>query len=94
MALFQELWTAGITIVLVTHEPDIAGYAVAVIVHEGRARRDPTGGSSRRTRARRWRAAVAQREQEQHAEASARMTGLQTLRIAGRRCCATSCARS
>ena len=27
MALFQELGTPGITIVLVTHEPDIATYA-------------------------------------------------------------------
>jgi putative ABC transport system ATP-binding protein len=32
LALFQELWTEGITIVLVTHEPDIAAYASRVIV--------------------------------------------------------------
>ena len=32
MALFQELGRAGITIVLVTHEPDIAEYATRVIV--------------------------------------------------------------
>ena len=32
MALFQELGRAGITIVLVTHEPDIATYASRVIV--------------------------------------------------------------
>ncbi len=32
MALFQELGQAGITIVLVTHEPDIAAYAARVIV--------------------------------------------------------------
>ena len=31
MALFQELVTAGITVVLVTHENDIAGYAARVI---------------------------------------------------------------
>jgi len=32
MALFQELGRAGITVVLVTHEPDIAEYASRVIV--------------------------------------------------------------
>jgi putative ABC transport system ATP-binding protein len=32
MALFQELWRTGITVVLVTHEPDIAAYASRVIV--------------------------------------------------------------
>ncbi len=32
MALFQELGRAGITIALVTHEPDIAEYATRVIV--------------------------------------------------------------
>jgi len=32
MALFQELGRSGITIVLVTHEPDIAAYAARVIV--------------------------------------------------------------
>ncbi|HET9930472.1 MAG TPA: ATP-binding cassette domain-containing protein, partial [Polyangiaceae bacterium] len=32
MALFQELGRSGITIVLVTHEPDIATYASRVIV--------------------------------------------------------------
>jgi putative ABC transport system ATP-binding protein len=32
MALFQELWTAGLTIVFVTHEPDIAEFASRVIV--------------------------------------------------------------
>lgn len=32
MALFQELGRAGLTIVLVTHEPDIASYASRVIV--------------------------------------------------------------
>ena len=32
MALFQELRREGITIVLVTHEPDIAGYAGRVVV--------------------------------------------------------------
>jgi putative ABC transport system ATP-binding protein len=32
MALFQELGRAGITVVLVTHEPDIAEYASRVVV--------------------------------------------------------------
>jgi putative ABC transport system ATP-binding protein len=32
MALFQELGKAGITVVLVTHEPDIAAYATRVVV--------------------------------------------------------------
>jgi len=32
MALFQELWREGITVVLVTHEPDIAAYASRVVV--------------------------------------------------------------
>ena len=32
MALFQELGATGITVVLVTHEPDIAEYASRVIV--------------------------------------------------------------
>ncbi len=32
MALLQELWKAGITVVLVTHEPDVAEFAARVIV--------------------------------------------------------------
>jgi len=32
MALFQELGAAGITVLLVTHEPDIAAYASRVVV--------------------------------------------------------------
>ncbi len=32
MALFQELWRGGLTIVYVTHEPDVARYASRVIV--------------------------------------------------------------
>ena len=41
MALFQELNDQGITIVLVTHEPDVAAYAKRVVdVRDGRIRRD------------------------------------------------------
>ena len=32
MALFQELGSAGITVVLVTHEPDISEYAGRIVV--------------------------------------------------------------
>ena len=43
MALFQDLWSTGITIVLVTHEPDIAGFAGRVIsMKDGRVRLDRT----------------------------------------------------
>ena len=41
MALFQELNAQGITIVLVTHEPDVARYATRIVdVRDGRIRRD------------------------------------------------------
>jgi putative ABC transport system ATP-binding protein len=41
MALFQELNDAGITIVLVTHEPDIAAFAKRVLVfRDGRVVED------------------------------------------------------
>ncbi len=41
MALFQELNEQGITIILVTHEPDIAVYAKRIVeVRDGRIRRD------------------------------------------------------
>ncbi len=37
MALFQQLWHAGLTIVFVTHEPDIARYASRIVtVRDGR----------------------------------------------------------
>jgi len=43
MALLQELWRSGITIVLVTHEPDIAAFASRVIVmKDGRVQSDRT----------------------------------------------------
>ena len=41
MKLFQELNEQGITIVLVTHEPDIAAYAKRIVeMRDGRIRRD------------------------------------------------------
>ncbi len=41
MALFQELNAAGITIVMVTHEPDIANYCKRIVVmRDGRVRSD------------------------------------------------------
>ena len=41
MALFQELAAAGITVLLVTHEPDVAAYASRVVVmRDGRVRTD------------------------------------------------------
>ena len=41
MALFQELNEQGITIIVVTHEPDVAGYAKRIVeVRDGRIRRD------------------------------------------------------
>ncbi len=37
MALFQELWKGGLTILYVTHDPDVAGYASRVVlVRDGR----------------------------------------------------------
>ena len=48
MALFQELNDQGITIVLVTHEPDIAAYAKRIVeVRDGRIRRDQPVGKRR-----------------------------------------------
>jgi putative ABC transport system ATP-binding protein len=41
MALFQELGRSGITVVLVTHEPDIAEHAARVItMRDGLVRSD------------------------------------------------------
>src|SRR5947209_11173125 len=43
MALFQELNAQGITIVLVTHEPEVAQYTKRIVeVRDGRIRRDHT----------------------------------------------------
>jgi putative ABC transport system ATP-binding protein len=37
MALFQGLWRAGLTIVFVTHEPDVARYASRIVtVRDGK----------------------------------------------------------
>jgi putative ABC transport system ATP-binding protein len=64
MTLFQELWRAGITIVLVTHEEDVAAFAGRVVkMKDGRVKSD------RRQDARNARAAlvlaVEQRKKEQ-----------------------------
>jgi putative ABC transport system ATP-binding protein len=41
MALFQRLWREGMTVLLVTHEPDIAAYASRVItMKDGRVKSD------------------------------------------------------
>ena len=43
MALFQDLWRAGLTIVYVTHEPDVARFASRVIVvRDGKILSDTT----------------------------------------------------
>jgi putative ABC transport system ATP-binding protein len=43
MAIFQALWREGITIVLVTHEADVAEYASRVVVmRDGRILSDRT----------------------------------------------------
>jgi putative ABC transport system ATP-binding protein len=41
MALFQELHAQGMTLLIVTHEPDVAQYAERIVeFHDGRIRRD------------------------------------------------------
>ena len=84
MALFQELGRAGITIVLVTHEPDIAAFAVA-----GRrpARRRSCGPTTRQSRADRApdRGSGARPSREPAPDPAGRRRA---------RCCATRCARS
>jgi putative ABC transport system ATP-binding protein len=41
MLLFQQLWRSGLTVVFVTHEPDIAEYASrVVVVKDGRIQSD------------------------------------------------------
>ena len=46
MALFQQLNQQGITIVVVTHEPDVAAYATRIVeMRDGRILRDePVAG--------------------------------------------------
>jgi putative ABC transport system ATP-binding protein len=58
MALFQALGKTGITVILVTHEPDIAAYAARVItMRDGLVRSDVRQAP---------RAATAQSGQEEH----------------------------
>ncbi|MDP8999199.1 MAG: ATP-binding cassette domain-containing protein, partial [Myxococcota bacterium] len=43
MAIFQGLWRSGITVVVVTHEPDVAEFASRVLVmRDGRVVSDRT----------------------------------------------------
>jgi putative ABC transport system ATP-binding protein len=63
MILFQELWRAGITILLVTHEPDVAAFAGRVVtMKDGKVksdrRQDPRDARQALAQA------VAQRERE------------------------------
>jgi len=52
MALFQELNRIGLTLVLVTHEPEIAGYASRILTfRDGRVIRDQVGTERKDARA-------------------------------------------
>ena len=52
MAIFQDLWRSGITVVLVTHEPDVAAFASRVVVmRDGRVLSDQTQEPKRAERA-------------------------------------------
>jgi putative ABC transport system ATP-binding protein len=51
MALLQDLWRSGMTIVMVTHEPDIAEYAARVLVMKDGAMQSDTRREARRARA-------------------------------------------
>jgi putative ABC transport system ATP-binding protein len=63
MTLFQELWRGGITIVLVTHEPDVAAFAGRVVnMKDGRVKSDRRQEARNASEA--LAAAVAQRQRE------------------------------
>jgi putative ABC transport system ATP-binding protein len=66
MTLFQELWRGGITILLVTHEPDVAAFAGRVVdMKDGKVRSDRR--QEARSACEALAQAVAQREKE-HAD--------------------------
>jgi putative ABC transport system ATP-binding protein len=63
MTLFQELWRGGITIVLVTHEADVAAFAGRVVnMKDGRVKSDRRQEARNASEA--LAAAVAQRQRE------------------------------
>jgi putative ABC transport system ATP-binding protein len=68
MALLQELWRSGITVLLVTHEPDVAAFAGRVIVmKDGRVRSDERQKPRPAVEALRAARTAAQAEAEQEA---------------------------
>jgi putative ABC transport system ATP-binding protein len=69
MTLFQDLWSTGITILLVTHEPDIAGFAGRVIsMKDGRVQSDRTQKPQDARQALAQAVALRAQEQEQEQE--------------------------
>ncbi len=63
MALFQELNEEGVTILIVTHEPDIARYAKRLVeVRDGRILRDEPMKNRQRRQRRSLTALVSQRD--------------------------------
>ncbi len=89
MALFQELAAAGITVLLVTHEPDVAAYASRVVVmRDGRVRTDA------RQTPRQAAADLAAAREDDAARGGRRESRSRPSASRCGRCCATRCARS